>query len=497
MRRTIRHFVGTFLACGPIFAAEIIPAPQPTAAAGSPAKQAVDAYRDGRRAAAVEMARPLAESGNPDALFLMGFSLESLREPSRLSRGQAMDYYYRKAEAAGHPEAALRRQLIVLSSGKSKERDAGVAQLEAAAKAGDPRAPRILGEASLRGILEGKPDAAKAAQYWKSAADAGDGASFVLLGQLHDGVFGFPEMKDTKVAIGFLRKAAELGREDAFIPLASLLLLGGEGPPDEQEGEKWIGKALEAGNNLAWLVMGDYRARVKRDSRGSLESFRKGAEAGQHDCMLRLARTPADPESGAAVDWVGRAAEAGDPEAAAEIGHRMLAGDSAEATAAVRYLLLAASEKLPQAQYDLGIAYLEGKGCARDPLASMTWLTEAMKSGDAESQYKLATLHEQGIGGPVNYANAGVLYTLAFGKGHAGAAARIAYLAAEGLGTGRNPTQAWAYASLAMERGDNSVKELRAALEDELDEAGKTAAKKILADLRSNPGNPPTPAAKK
>jgi TPR repeat protein len=197
--------------------------------------------------------------------------------------------------------------------------------------------------------------------------------------------------------------------------------------------------------------------------------------------MLRLANFSIT-ESKEEAEWLQKAADAGDPDAAAELGQRL---KDVDPTTALRYLLLAAGENRPTAQYNLGVAYLEGKGCAQDPLAAIGWLTEAMKSGDAESQYKLGTLHEQGIGGPVNYANAGVLYTMACGKGHAGAAARIAQMAAEGLGTIRNPGQAWAHAVLAKERGDNSADGLRATLEQELTASEKTEGEKTLTDLRA------------
>ena len=462
-----------------ITAAELIPASQPTVASGKPAREAFTAYREGRPSTAVRLARPLAESGDPDALFLMGFTLESLHEPPRKSRGQAMDYFYRQAEAKGNPEARLRRQLILLAGNKD-EKARGQTKLEDLIKGGDAPASRILGEAWLRGLPAGKPDPAKAAELWEAAAKAGDTGSMVLLGQLYRGAFGHPEMKDPKAAASHLRKAAELDDKEAFLPLISLLLEE-ESLRDEQEAEHWAGKAEKAGDRSAWLIVGNYLAMVKKDHPAAIEHFRKGAEAGHPACMLRLANFSIT-ESKEEAEWLQKAADAGDPDAAAELGQRL---KDVDPTTALRYLLLAAGENRPTAQYNLGVAYLEGKGCAQDPLAAIGWLTEAMKSGDAESQYKLGTLHEQGIGGPVNYANAGVLYTMACGKGHAGAAARIAQMAAEGLGTIRNPGQAWAHAVLAKERGDNSADGLRATLEQELTASEKTEGEKTLTDLRA------------
>ena len=149
-----------------------LPVALPKVIRDGPAKVAVKMFREGRRAAAVELARSLSESGDPDASFLVAFSMEG-KEPAKLSRGQAMDYYYRKAAAAGHPEAELRRRLISLGAGEEKERSEGRQALEAAA-VNDPRASRILGEAWLRGLMGGKPDRAKAEQCWKDAGEKGD-----------------------------------------------------------------------------------------------------------------------------------------------------------------------------------------------------------------------------------------------------------------------------------------------------------------------------------
>ena len=474
----------SFSTCIRTPAAEPLPAAPPSAREGSPACDAIAAYRDGRPYAAAELARPLAGKGDADALFLLAFSLESLREPARLSRGQAMDYYYRRAEEAGHPEAALRRELIPLASGREKDRTEARAYLENAAAGGSSLASRILGEAWVRGLVDGTPDPKRAADAWGSAADAGDTAALLLLGHLHAGEFGFPGMTDAKAAVAFYRKAADRGESEALLPLAALLLTGDESIRDESEGRRHAAAALEAGHPGACLLLGDHEAQSGKNMDSALGHYRKGAKRGDHECMLRLARWYLDAgrDRQQGLEWLTKAA-AGNTAAAAELGMLLLSGG--KPAEGFRHLLAAAREGLPSAQAALATAYLEGKGCTKDECAAVAWLTEAMKSGDAGIQYQLATLHEQGIGTPVNYANAGVLYTMASGKGHAGATARIAFMAAEGLGTARNPVQARAHAALALELGDSSAKDLIAKLDAELDEAGKAEAQKTLDDLKA------------
>jgi TPR repeat protein len=195
-------------------------------------------------------------------------------------------------------------------------------------------------------------------------------------------------------------------------------------------------------------VLGAHEQHVRKDPQAALDHYSQGAATGNKQCMHRLAKllleNGNDPKKNAdALEWLRKAADAGDPTAAADLGHRLLTAEPPDHASARRYLTAAGMEKIPEAQYELGLLYLEGKGCTPDPVAAVAWLTEAMKGGDAAVQFHLATLHEEGIGTPVNYANAGVLYTLACNKGHGPAATRIARMADEGLGTEPSIARAW------------------------------------------------------
>ena len=80
----------------------------PTGGAG-PAKEAIDAFQAGRHAKAVELAKPLAEKGNADALYLLGFAHET-GKGAEVSRDKALEFY-RKAAAlrskSGHKPRRL------------------------------------------------------------------------------------------------------------------------------------------------------------------------------------------------------------------------------------------------------------------------------------------------------------------------------------------------------------------------------------------------------
>ena len=469
-------------------AGEVQPIPIPVVTRDSPVWPAVEAYRNGWDFLAVGLATPLAKDGNADALFLMGLAKET-KGPAQLSRGQAMAYCYREAGKAGHPEGNLRALLATVGSNVKEERNEARTALETAAGKNDRIAQRLLGEGWLRSVFEKNPDPAKAKEWWEKSAKLGDTASLVLLGKMYDGTFGFPELTNGKTALEYYRQAVQQGDDSSLVPLGKLLLGKDESIRNENEGRAILAKAIAKGSVEAYRILGDIERESGKDRSVAMAEYRKGAEAGDLPCMYRMAMNLLGQDGGKeeGLQWLRKAASAGNPEAAADLGKR-LAKD--EPKSACGYLLLAANEGNPKAQYDLAMLYLNGDLGYRDATSAVAWLSAAMKTGDAETQYALASLHEQGVGCPINYANAGMLYTVASNRGHGLAAGRIAYMASEGLGTKLNIPQAWAYATLAVERGDESSRELLAAVGSKLDAEGKAAAAQALDQLKGGSALP-------
>src|SRR5690606_35914356 len=142
--------------------------------------------------------------------------------------------------------------------------------------------------------------------------------------------------------------------------------------------------------------------------KAALAQYEKGAEAGQPDCMQRLASfhfagrgTEKDAEKGRA--WLEKAAEAGSPLAAMEMASLIANDENPDLLAAYKYLLSAANSGAPLAQNELGLLYLSGKLGLADPAASVAWFTRAAKSGHPSAQNNLATLYERGMGVSVDY----------------------------------------------------------------------------------------------
>lgn len=470
----------------------------PAAAEGA-AKEAMEAYQAGRHAKAVELAKPLAEQGNTDALYLLGFASES-GKGLELSRDKALEYY-RKAADGKHKDAIYRLSFILLASDKESEREQAREALEAAAKDDPAVAGRILGEAYLRGRLTPTADPDKAIFWWKRAADAGDIASVLLIARFYEGQFGFPELKNPKEALANYAKAAGLGDAGAMAALGSRLLSGDEKLRDEAKGREWLKKAIAAKEYSGYLALGDYEENVKKNLKAALAEYERGKDVGQVDCMLRTADfyiegKGVEKDLARGLVLLEKAAEAGIPVASFRLAVAALSGEKPDLLAGYKYLLAAASGNLGEAQNELGLLYLSGKLAIADAPAGVAWLTRAAQGGFAQAQNNLATLYERGAAGlPQNLENAGQLYSLAANQGNAAATLALARLITEGVGTKADPVKGWALATLAQERGDENAKKIVDEISAKLDDKQKIEAKKQLEDIKSGKTSETKPAA--
>jgi len=461
-----------------------------------PVKEAMDAFEAGRHAKAVELAKPLAEQGNADALYLMGFASET-GKGVEASRDNALEYY-RKASSGKQKDALYRLAFILMASDKEEERNEARAALEKSAKEDPAVAGRILGEAHLRGRFSPTPDPDKAIFWWNQAADAGDIASLLLMARFYEGQFGFPELKDNAKAIGIYGKAAGLGDLGAMAALGSRLLSGDEKLRNEAKGREWLKKAVEGKEFSGYLALGDYEENVKKDLKAALKEYERGKDAGQVDCTLRAAEfyikgkgVEKDEARGYAL--MQKVAEGGSPIANFQLAIKAFAGDKPDLLAGYKYILVAANGNLPEAQNEVGLLYLSGKLGAADATAGVAWLTRAAQSGNVQAQSNLAALYERGAANLTqNYATAGQLYTLAANQGHGPATLALARFVYEGLGIKPDLVKAWALAALADERGEKDATKMLIEISGKLDATQKEAAESELQKIKTDKGSAPS-----
>jgi len=465
--------------------------------AETPAGKALQIFADGDHEKAVGLAMPLAEKGDPLALYIMGFASET-GQGTEASPAKAMEYYRRGADAF-HPDSIYRLASILMSSGQKDRIEEGRELIEKQAAIDPAVSGRILGEAFLTGVLTGEPAPETAVSWWKKAADAGDVPATFMLARFYDGQFGQPTFVNAKLAYDYFLKAAEKGDPASMVAVGSRLLNSDVVKRDEQKGIGWLNKAIESKEYTGHLALGDYLENEKKDLPAALSSYTLGAEAGQADCMVRAAifhleGKGTDKDKGRGSELLEKAAKADNAQAHLMLAAQILGGEKPDLAKSYAHLLAASNGGLALAQNELGLFYLSGKLGVADIPAAASWFTRAAKAGLASAQNNLAALFERGAGVEQSFDKAGQLYTLAAQQGNGSATLALARFHAAGAATKVNREFAWALASLAVERGE---KENAAALikqiEKDFTPEQLAAAKKELENIKAEkPAEKPT-----
>lgn len=472
--------------------------PQVPAEVEGPIKEALAAFNDGRHLKALDLARPLAEKGNPDALFLLGYAYESGRGVEA-SREKTLEYY-RRASEAGQKDAIYRLSLILLNSKEQSEREEGKKTLENAAQKDPAGAGRLLGETYLKGLITGKPDFDEAAKWWTSASEAGDVPSILALARLYDGIKEFEDKKDVKKALTLFRKAITLGDKTAIVAVGSRLLNGDESIRNEKEGRDLLNKAIENKQFEAYLALGDFEESVKKNFKAALEHYEQGGSNQQVDCALRASDIYFEGKDGVKKDeakgleWLRKAAETKNPTAGYRYAAKLLKAPDTDkrtddekvsaARTAYNALLNAANGGIVQAQNEIALFYLSGAMGVADPSAAAGWFQRAAQNGSLVAMNNLGTLYERGYGVAQNFSQAGQIYEAAARLGSAPAAAAVARLMASGNGTTRNIPQAWAWANIAIQNGNDDAKAILGEISTLASTSDIEEGKKKLEELR-------------
>ncbi|EIZ78576.1 hypothetical protein WSK_2623 [Novosphingobium sp. Rr 2-17] len=158
---------GLALITGAAYASPAPAARAVNAADPSAVKAGVDAWSAGDYSTAVRLWQPLADRGDPDALFNLAQAYKLGRGvPADLARAEDL---YGKAAAKGHVQAADSYGLMLFQSG---EREKALPFVQASAARGEARAMYILGVAYFNGDVVPK-DWERAYALTSLARDAG------------------------------------------------------------------------------------------------------------------------------------------------------------------------------------------------------------------------------------------------------------------------------------------------------------------------------------
>ncbi|CAN7609715.1 peptidoglycan-binding protein [Neorhizobium sp. LjRoot104] len=157
------------------------------------------------------------------------------------------------------------------------------------------------------------------------------------------------------------------------------------------------------------------------------------------------------------------AAAAGDPNALFEIGARFTDGKGVKSdlSEAANWYKLAADRGLAPAQYRLANLFEKGTGVSRDLSKAMTYYKQAADAGNASAMHNLAVLYASGAAGQPDYAAAVSWFGKAADFGIADSQFNLAILLARGNGVKQDLEESYKWFAVAAKEGDKDAAQKR------------------------------------
>lgn len=218
-------------------------------------------------------------------------------------------------------------------------------------------------------------DNAKAAAYFRKAAEKGEPEAMYHLAGLYAAGDGLPH--DNEQALNWYLKAAGRGHVEAQKDLASLYALGLGTPKNRAEAERWLRAAAEQSDTEAMCRLGDLYA---ADGDGLT------------------------PDMAQALAWYRKAVELGSREAQCRIGVMYFQGKGVpeDRAKALKLFREAARVGEPTAQFNLGVIHYNGYGVDRDVHEAARWFEEAATVGQemaraAMRRQDIAAAHQENL----------------------------------------------------------------------------------------------------
>ncbi len=314
--------------------------------------------------------------------------------------------------------------------------------------------------------------------------------------------------KDESEAVKWIRRAADQGDAEAQFELGGMYSIGAGVPQDYAETARWYGRAAEQGyvdaQFLLWMVHHEGRG-VPRDPVEAARWLRMAAEQGHADAQFKLGmlHIEADgvPEDATeAVRWLRRAAQQGHTQTLEMFGDTLdelasldtMPDDSGDGSGVRRdarfnQLLAAAESGDSEAQYELAVAYAEGRGgvdddertkqvllwatraanqghpgamaelgsfyMGTDDVMALRWLRSAAAHAHGGAQGNLGYMYQHGHGVPRDEAEAARLYRLAAEQGFAQAQHNLGVMYLNGQGVPKDTAEAVRWFRLAADQG--------------------------------------------
>jgi len=257
-----------------------------------------------------------------------------------------------------------------------------------------------------------------AVQAVKTSAEKGDRrAQFSLAFAFEQGIGVY---KDPMQALQWYKKSAAQEYQAAIINLGIMYLRGTGVEKNAATAVEWFQKGADLGSSYAMHGLGAlYRdgSGVKKDRTKALALFEKAQELGNSHATYSLGKLNGDMKNDSeAVYWYKKGAWTGDRDAQANLGVHYMSGRGVKKNpeVAVQWFLKSAEQGNSYAQLNIGIAYLYGRGVSKDATKAAHWFLKSAQQGNKQAQNNTSILYKKGVGVEVNSAKA--VYWLAKAK---------------------------------------------------------------------------------
>lgn len=370
--------------------------------------------------------KSMAEAGDIPATYHLALEYDPSRTEENLPTAEQSIQLLQKAADAGYALAQheLGRRYLKGDS-VTKDEARGVELTRQAAAQGLSNALWNMAIIYHNGWGVEKNET-EARQWCDRALATGRLPYVVAVGQLYESGEVYP--LNVEKALELYRKAAHRDSRDGGFEFGRCLMEGQGIAEDRLAAEKWLTKALDAGNFQAAELLGvlyQDGIGVSQDHQRAVSYFRQGAAAGDLRSTERLAIAYGQ----------GKGVQQDDAEAA-------------------RWYRIAADGGLIASQVNLGWAYEFGKGVPQSDTEAAVWYRKAAEGGNDVGQFNLATLYLDGRGVAKNEAEAMKWCHLAAKQKYPRAENHMGLFAYHGWGAPKNLQTAFSWYKLAAEHGD-------------------------------------------
>lgn len=234
-------------------------------------------------------------------------------------------------------------------------------------------------------------DKAKAAELYRQAALQGNKKAKLNLAMIYLTQEG--DLSNPKLGLEMLTEMSDEGDAYAMMNLGSCYLRGSFVDQNIEKGLSMIQKASENGCPEATYALSAYYTNELRDTKRGMELLHQAAD---EDSVLALQIISSIYEQGMATcekdlnrahNYLKRAAELGDAASQYKYGYLVLTGEieSVDPKECVTWFKKAALQGLPDAQYYLGVCYIDNRDGRYDILQDFSlgikWIRKAAQQG--------------------------------------------------------------------------------------------------------------------